>query len=389
MRTDRTNPSRRASPRSLRALRPVALALLALLALPLGAPAQTTSVASSIPASAAGRELVHATLRLRGNLKGPGGAYQQSDIHETADAELAEGQVQSVYAAVRGPAAGDDFLCMDGCGGAWKDPASITAGFMQSRSHVWWATLRRLPAPRMGQIALEVSWEHLFPGTDGRPVKLAGDTRRIELEEGKASVLDFLAEDTEHRSRCYGGIVVEIAADIKEDPAFVDRTIDYDLWLKHTDRDGVITTRKFQTSGRQGERREFKFAPMRFPVPGVAFRDGTVVESVLLGTGTVRGRLRPDGSIGLDVDLMREVGTAASGRPKTGGSGAGGRKEFSVAPGEAVSLALPPVAGGAHSIEDTSAPPTGAAGRRPLVSVNHPEFYAGARDEVIVTARSR
>jgi|GEM_PF-2034444 len=388
MRTYRANPSRRAAPRRfLRAHRPVALALLALLALPFGAPAQTTSAASSIP-GAAGRELVHATLRLRGNLKGSDGAYQQSDIHETADAELAEGQVQSVYAAVRGPAAGDDFLCMDGCGGAWKDPAAITAGFMQSRSHVWWATLRRLPAPRMGQIALEVSWEHLFPRADGRPVKLAGDTRRIELEEGKASILDFLAEDTAHRSRCYGSIVVEIAAETKEDPAFVDRTIDYDLWLKHTDREGAVTTRRFRTSGRQGEQRDLAFEAMRFPVPGVTFRDGTVVESVIEALGAVRGRLRPDGTIGLDVSITRWVGTAPAGKPRPGGTGAGGRKEFSVAAGEAVSLVLPPVTGG-HSIEDTSEPPTGSAGRRPLVTVNHPEFYAGARDEVIVTARSR
>src|SRR5206468_1149166 len=131
---------------------------------------------------------------------------------------------------------------------------------------------------------------------------------------------------------------IEVTAEMEEDPALAGETIGYDLWFKHTDRKGTVTTRRFQAVGRQGERLDFRFAPMRFPVPDTVLKDGSRLESIIDAVGGIRGRLRPDGTIRVDVSATRWIGAAPERRPRTGGSGGGGRKEFSIAPGETVSM---------------------------------------------------
>lgn len=90
---------------------------------------------------------------------------------------------------------------------------------------------------------------------------------------------------------------------------------------------------------------EFRFAPMRFRVVGAILEDGSPVDSILESFASIRGRLRPDGTIGVDVGITRMVGAAAVGKPRTGGVGGGGRKQFSLASGETVSMVLPPPQG--------------------------------------------
>jgi hypothetical protein len=128
---------------------------------------------------------------------------------------------------------------------------------------------------------------------------------------------------------------------------------------------------------------------LRFPVSGVALADGSKVEVVLEIVGSLRGRVRPDGSIDLDLAATRWSNLVRAGTDSRGGTAGKGRKTVTVVPGETVALGLPVPRGAAGASLTVSRSETGS-GRLSDPSpgeivVNYEDFFAGHSDDLIVT----
>jgi hypothetical protein len=147
--------------------------------------------------------------------------------------------------------------------------------------------------------------------------------------------------------------------------------------------------RRFRGTGRQGEAVQFSFAPLRFPVSGVSFADGSKVDVTLEILGSLRGRVRSDGSIDLNLSATRWVDLVPSGTTSRGGTAGRGRKVVTVITGETVALGLP-VPTGSTVVSPTAF--RGSTDSRKLtqagpneIVVNYEQFFAGHADDLIVT----
>jgi len=261
----------------------------------------------------------------------------------------------------------EDNLCMNFTGGC-PTPAEEEA---LSASHFWRASITPLTS-EVGSIRLEVEWEHLFAESEGDYRVVAGDRRTLEFEEGGRHVLDYVSVPPGMEPRCNRNVLIEVSARVKEAPELADALLHYDLWFVHADDRGEESRRRFQAVGRQGEELEFRLRPYRWPVPGKYLLDGNEgYEVILEAFGTIRGRLRADGTIQTDLSVRRWHDMERAGRPRRGGIGGGGRKVFDLEPGATVSLVMPD-ARGTFSRDDE-------------VMVDLVEFFAGHQDRAILT----
>jgi hypothetical protein len=195
--------------------------------------------------------------------------------------------------------------------------------------HVWEAHFE-LRQATLESIQLVVDWKRLVAGPDGGTRAAAGDHREITLREGERHLLDFV-----EASRCLKSVALELSASIGEETALANRRIGYDMWLI-SEKDGQRTTRRWQVSGKQGEKVDFDFGPVRTRLDGVHLTNGEsdVFETTV--NGHVRGRLKDDG---LEVALMANRGTGPSDRHWV--AGGYGEKLVRVASGETIQLDLP------------------------------------------------
>jgi len=255
-------------------------------------------------------------------------------------------------------------------------------------AHVWWVRIRPLPTD-VGDVTVEVEWERVESSGRGESDVVAGDRTKIKMREGERHLFDFIQYADETTPVCRRSTAVGFTASIAEDPALADAVLTYDLWVRHAQpgRDEVV--RRFRGTGRQGEAVRFSFAPLRFPVSGVSLADGSKVDVVLEILGSLRGRVRSDGAIDLNLSATRWVNLVPSGAASRGGTAGSGRKVVTVVAGETVALGLPV--------------PSGAAGVSPTVSrgatdsgklsesgpdeivVNYDDFFAGHVDDLILT----
>lgn len=280
------------------------------------------------------------------------------------------------------------------CGGGRGDER------LSQSVHFYQAEFKRLPS-EIGKISFEVDWKHWYSPRRGEARLVGGDRRTITLWEGETfHVLDYLAPDQREAGDSggargtYVNRLIGVKAHVLEDPAFADSRLHYDLWLEHTDDRGRTVTRRVETVSKQGEQVKFSFAPLRFPLPGVKTEGGLGVDSILEESGSLRSRVKNEGEIEVRIDAMRWIGGAVEGKPRTGGAGDGGAKIFTVAPGETVSMVLPPVPYGGYSVPlsaaivpaprkmNDDAPVTVTNG---WVSINDKLFYARHQDALILT----
>jgi hypothetical protein len=353
------------------------------------------------PGAAGGGEKIFVKLRALGTSGiSSEGSFGATTSRGWASQTLAIGERGSIYVSIGGfddsGRAKPDDLCAVNTGGTEVGNEEVKTRLLTQQPHLWWAEVSALPA-EMGRIALQVKWDHYFSERAGSPIRVGGDTRRILMDEGERHVLDFLSSERE-TAHCFRNQIIEVTAELQEDPALAGETLGYDLWFKHTDGKGAVTTRRFQAAGRQGEKLEFRFVPFRRPVSGAVLEDGSAVESILETSGTIRGRLRPDGTISLDLDVSRNVEVAPAGSAGAGTAGGGGRKVFSVAPGQTVSMVLPPPEGRMGVNRTKTGMTTGSIvmgpgivppkpGEERMVWVDNREFYAGHKDELVLTVR--
>jgi hypothetical protein len=179
-------------------------------------------------------------------------------------------------------------------------------------------------------IRLAVDWKRVVAGSDGASHVVAGDRRDITLGEGQRHLLDFTEVPT-----CLKSLALELGASIEEDTELAPRRIAYDMWLV-SEKDGKRTTRRWQVSGKQGEKVDFDFGPVRTRFDEVRTTDGesNVFETTV--DGHLRGRLKDDA---LEVALMANRGTGPSDRHWV--AGGHGEKVVRVAAGETIQLDLP------------------------------------------------
>jgi len=226
------------------------------------------------------------------------------------------------------------------CGRATGGRAIVDA----TAQHAWIVTATLISA-QIDKVAVDVDVER----QDGQPPRVTPRaTRHLVLSEGAPHVLDFVeADDEDLRSCATQNIVLQISAAIVERDALAREVLDYDLWFTHTDANGRTVTRHASVTGFQGQAIPFTFRPVRWPVQMLApsaAADLSIEEDV---SGTIRGRVRPDGTIDAAFTAKRSLGHTYPGGSMGSVGNESGRKSFSAHNREVVKLEMPALSGGA------------------------------------------
>jgi hypothetical protein len=203
------------------------------------------------------------------------------------------------------------------------------------------------------------------------------DVRRLTLAEGEPHLLDVIqAQNVTSSSACrQATITLEISASIVENAALEGETLTYDLWLTDRDQRGREQTRHLTRDGRQGEQVAYRFRSLRWPIADLAPAMSVPVDLDQSIVGSIRGRVRADGTVDVSLTTARDVAWLWSGAPGMGSTGDGGEKRFSARLGEAVRIDLPPTGG--QSVA------TGPDGRQ--VWLYYPNIFNGHQMSLVVT----
>jgi hypothetical protein len=227
---------------------------------------------------------------------------------------------------------GDQSICTIGL-----DNTHTLDELLARRAHVWKITVTPL-GYEDGRATMRLEWARYKAGGSQQPV--ASASLQLTLDEGERRPLDMLHADA--GSQCPGNsAVLDVTADMVEDPASADELLRYDLWLVHKDAQGRESRRQYTATVRHGGLVDYAFAPLRFQVPD---QPGSTRRFDVLLTlkGSVRGRLEADGKIRLLLESLaaRHLGVRGA-APAARGSGGQGRKSLEVTPGEAVEIKIP------------------------------------------------
>jgi hypothetical protein len=335
--------------------------------------------------------------KIKVNLRVLGTGYDKEFYKETSErgcagTTIALDETSNLYAGVGAFDEGGNFdpdnLCMNSIGSAInKDKKELII----IAPHFWWVEVQSFPS-ELGKLSLEIKWEHYFSEKKGYPVKIAGDTRMITLKEREKHVLDFLDVNPMVKFSCYRNVIVEITAQVEEDPELVNELIEYDIWLQHKSSEKNFINRRYQALGRQGEIIDFHFLPMRFPVPDKTLPETSDLEVILEVAGKIQGRVRRDGSINVRLDVSRWIDTENAGSPRGGGIGDGGTKLFSVSPDESVSMVLPSPSGSSGISKSSKMVSSSSLEKKldswgDVIGIDHSEFFKGQEDSLILTIR--
>jgi hypothetical protein len=274
-----------------------------------------------------GREKAHVTVRMLRTA--PGGATQPMMAMGPFDLAVGERIPPTVFAA---GAAGVD---SPGCDARMTmEPPEAVLGRL---SLVWTvaAEVRRIETDR---IALDVTWQRLKRGESGTPLGGGPTLESITLREDERVLLDF-ADGTRPDSLCARNFAIELTAGLAEDPALTRRQIAYDVWLVHEAPGGQRKSRHLELTANQGEESAFQFPYQRLPAAAAPNGHGERELQVDV-KGTLRGRVRPDGTIDLSLRTNRSLWYVS---PDGSGEsvGDGGDKILSVHPQETIRVELP------------------------------------------------
>jgi len=225
-------------------------------------------------------------------------------------------------------------LCVSAVGAGSPDEDAL------ARSVHGWRARFEVLAATMEQITLRVDWSRETAARAGSRQVAAGDVRTITIKEGQSHTIDFL-KAPEGSTECGTSLRVDLSALIAEDERFADKRLAYDLWLVDEAPGQPKVTKYFAATARPGERVDFSFPSLRWPVPDARLSDGQAVEVAANVNGSLRGRLRPDGSMDLYLEANRDLGLAPVGATASGGVGDGGRKALRLESGDVLNLVLP------------------------------------------------
>jgi hypothetical protein len=291
------------------------------------------------------------------------------------------------------------FASRDLCGlGAAKEAARSLDDLRRQKGHVWKVT-RTGVSHSDGKLTFDLEWAR-YDGGSASPA--ASGIQRLTLNEGAKYPIDMIRAATAGDCNT-AAVVLEVEASTIESPAFADQVLAYDLWLTHQDESGKKQTRHLLLMGKQGKAATFDFVPLRFDVPPVAPNqyDFDLVTRVL---GTIKGRVREDGRIDVELETQRTDRLERADDPKPPQPRAGGRKTLALQPGETVEIELPRMSGfSAHAASadsprasggvtgspaGTQAPAPAVALKDGMIVVNLKEFFAADRFSVLIRVRT-
>jgi len=212
------------------------------------------------------------------------------------------------------------------------------------------------------------------------------EVRHLVLTEGEPHLLDVIEAPVTSAPLAAGAqpcrvasTTLELVASIAESEALEREVLDYDVWLTDHNASGREVTRHLTRDGRQGEQVTYRFQSLRwrlFDLQPTASAPINLDQSI---SGSIRGRVRADGTIDISLITTRDVAWLWKSAPGTGSTGDGGDKQFSVRPGEPVRIDLPPTRG--------SAAVPGPDGR--LVPLKFDDVFGGHQMSLIVTVTRR
>jgi hypothetical protein len=265
-------------------------------------------------------------------------------------------------------------------------------------AHVWQVRITPLDYSA-GRETMRVEWARFEKGIAIRPA--FGGRLELTLDEGERHVLDLLHGDPATNGCNASAALLELGAAFKEDPAYADVMLKYELWLVHTTSTGATVTRQFMTMAQQGSTSRYGFTPVRFELPALAGSDRAFDVSMSV-RGTLTGRLRADGRVTLELDTARSDGLGARGAAPSARGGRGeGQKTIDVGLGETIEIRIPPGSGwaGAAARRGQGLSGGGRASRPPSrderptqpvtvvngsVRVNYPLFFKGHSTSLIL-----
>jgi hypothetical protein len=346
-----------------------------------------------------GTELVNEKLRAELVFATTSPPHGPTDTKGRAGASIPLGESGRALGGVGFPGSLAPGLCMSLTS---SDPAGGAEEHLGKARHLWFAELEALRAD-MRDMTLAVEWVRYDASEGGDTRRAKGDRRVITLEEGQRHLLDFVDYEPESDWYCGRNAAVYVEVGVEEDPALADERIAYELWLVVEEPDGERITRRAHATARQGERSELDLPSVRWPLPGAQFADGSPAEVLGQFDTSVRGRVRPDGKIAVDLRAGRFLSVVPEGERRRGGIGDGGRRVVRVAPGEAVELVLPETMGASTMfVEGTgdrevsrrldalrSDPPAdwdGYAAEDGHVLTHFPSFFEGTKMSLILKA---
>jgi hypothetical protein len=203
-------------------------------------------------------------------------------------------------------------------------------------AYLWKITTTAL-AFEAGRLTLDVDWQRFDRGSEAPT--LSGKQRVILEQGGRGYPLDLVRGSL---PTCPAALL-EVTAGVREDPAFADSVLRYDVWLVRQDRNGKKETRQVILSSVHGGEANFQFAPLFSTVPTLQpeqydFRVATRVK------GTILGRLSHDGSVAIELETHRSDDIERPGQDATTTPPRifGGRKTLSGTLGQAIEVQLPP-----------------------------------------------
>lgn len=261
-------------------------------------------------------------------------------------------------------------------------------------AHLWWVDIEVVEASTQ-RIELAIDWNRHDRDDAGNSNVAREGRRTIVLKEEQSHVIDFLeplAGSAEDR-RCGLNVLYELRASVIEDPELVDAKLQYFFFVFDWE-DGKRRTQTAYAHGAQGELVEVGPVSLRWPI-GRRTPDGKTADVVAEVRGSLRGRLRVDGSIDLYLQTGRKVGVARPGQRARGGVGGGGQRMFNIKAGETIELVMPTPGGshtewidpaGARGHVDAEPDTDGVAVAENLVSVDFGSFFAERKMSIVVTA---
>lgn len=199
---------------------------------------------------------------------------------------------------------------------------TVATGPSPARSAaVTWSVAAGVRSPAPEGTSLDVAWRREGAGRDR--------SRAVVLREDEHVLLDFVDEDPNAR-RCPRSVALELRARRAPLPGSEDRLLQYEVWLVH-DGSSPGHSGAAHSISRQGAPVAFTF-----PAESIAVESGAALTKVTIG-GELRGWLRPDGAIDVEITARRDVSRSDG---KEAFSEAG-HKSATLGSGEPVRLSLP------------------------------------------------
>ena len=291
------------------------------------------------------------------------------------------------------------FAASDLCGvGAADDEPTTLDELLALNAYVWKVTRTGISHAN-GKLTFDLEWAR-YDGGQYSPA--ANGRQRLTVNEGGVVPIDLVR--AARGGRCHpAAVMLEVEAGTIEIGAFADTMLLYDLWLTHQDGTGQKQTRHFMVSAKQGASGNFEFAPLRFDIPRLAPNqfDFDLVTRVI---GAVRGRLRENGMVDVELDTRRVDRLEVTDENRPPVARAGGQKKMTLRLDETVEVELPSTSGfSARGASPQSPHVSGKVGIAPrsatassaapvafkdgMIIVSFPEFFDDDRFSVLVRVR--